>query len=115
MHNKAIEEVLKELNTSPFGLSQEEAERRLKLYGLNEIEERKEGAMGDPAEAIHQSSDFDLGGGRLFGFFPWRSARFCNSLGNNSRKRSYRLLSGAKGAGLNREPKDANKAESGCY
>jgi Ca2+-transporting ATPase len=42
MHNKAIEEVLKELNTSPFGLSQEEAERRLKLYGLNEIEERKE-------------------------------------------------------------------------
>jgi Ca2+-transporting ATPase len=44
MHNKAIEEVLKELNTSPFGLSQEEAKRRLKLYGLNEIEERKEGA-----------------------------------------------------------------------
>jgi ATPase, P-type (transporting), HAD superfamily, subfamily IC len=43
MHNKAIEEVLKELNTSPFGLSQEEAEKRLKLYGLNEIEERKEG------------------------------------------------------------------------
>ena len=42
MHNKAIEEVLKELNTSPFGLSQEEAERRLKRYGLNEIEERKE-------------------------------------------------------------------------
>jgi Ca2+-transporting ATPase len=42
MHNKAIEEVLKELNTSPFGLSQEEAEKRLKLYGLNEIEERKE-------------------------------------------------------------------------
>ena len=44
MHNKAIEEVLKELNTSPFGLSQEEAERRLKRYGLNEIEERKESA-----------------------------------------------------------------------
>jgi ATPase, P-type (transporting), HAD superfamily, subfamily IC len=43
MHNKAIEEVLKELNTFPSGLSQEEAERRLKLYGLNEIEERKEG------------------------------------------------------------------------
>jgi Ca2+-transporting ATPase len=42
MHNKAIEEVLKELNTSPFGLSQDEAEERLKLYGLNEIEERKE-------------------------------------------------------------------------
>ncbi|NAZ06774.1 MAG: HAD-IC family P-type ATPase [Thermocrinis sp.] len=43
MHNKAIKEVLKELNTSPFGLSQDEAEKRLKLYGLNEIEERKEG------------------------------------------------------------------------
>jgi Ca2+-transporting ATPase len=43
MHNKAIEEVLKELNTFPFGLSQDEAEKRLKLYGLNEIEERKEG------------------------------------------------------------------------
>jgi magnesium-transporting ATPase (P-type) len=42
MHNKAIEEVLKELNTSPFGLSQDEAERRLKLYGLNETKEKKE-------------------------------------------------------------------------
>jgi Ca2+-transporting ATPase len=43
MHNKAIEEVLKDLNTPPFGLSQDEAEKRLKLYGLNEIEEKKEG------------------------------------------------------------------------
>ncbi|WP_448587906.1 cation-translocating P-type ATPase [Thermocrinis sp.] len=42
MHYKTIDDVLKELNTSLSGLSQEEAEKRLKQYGLNEIEERKE-------------------------------------------------------------------------
>jgi Ca2+-transporting ATPase len=36
-----IEEVLNTLKTSPEGLSQEEAERRLKEYGFNELKERK--------------------------------------------------------------------------
>ena len=41
MHSKTIEQVLKELNTSEKGLSQQEAESRLKQYGLNEIKEGK--------------------------------------------------------------------------
>ena len=41
MHNKTIEQALRELNTSAKGLSQAEAEQRLKQYGLNEIREGK--------------------------------------------------------------------------
>ena len=41
MHSKTIEQVLKELNTSDKGISQQEAEERLKQYGLNEIKEEK--------------------------------------------------------------------------
>src|SRR3989338_11030478 len=41
MHNKSIEQALKELNTSNKGLSEQEAESRLKEYGLNEIKESK--------------------------------------------------------------------------
>lgn len=41
MHHKTIEQVLKELNTSTKGLSQSEAEERLKQFGLNEIKEAK--------------------------------------------------------------------------
>ncbi len=41
MHSKTIEQVLKELKTSGKGLSQQEAEERLKQYGLNEIKEAK--------------------------------------------------------------------------
>ena len=41
MHYKTIEQVFKELNTTAKGLSQEEAEQRLKQYGLNEIKEGK--------------------------------------------------------------------------
>ncbi len=41
MHSKKIEQVLKELRTSEHGLSQSEAEERLKQYGLNEIKEGK--------------------------------------------------------------------------
>ena len=41
MHNKPIEQVLNELKTSAKGLSQKEAEERLKQYGLNEIKEGK--------------------------------------------------------------------------
>ncbi|MBI2650588.1 calcium-translocating P-type ATPase, PMCA-type [Candidatus Woesearchaeota archaeon] len=41
MHNKTIEQALKELSTSDKGLSQQEAEERLKQYGLNEIKEAK--------------------------------------------------------------------------
>ncbi len=41
MHNKAIEQVLKELNTSNNGLAQQEAEERLKQYGFNELKEGK--------------------------------------------------------------------------
>ena len=38
----AKEEVFKLLNSSPNGLSSDEAEKRLKEYGLNELEEKKE-------------------------------------------------------------------------
>ncbi|MBI2655433.1 cation-translocating P-type ATPase [Candidatus Woesearchaeota archaeon] len=41
MHNKSIEQVLKELNVSDRGLAQKEAEERLKQYGPNEIKEGK--------------------------------------------------------------------------
>jgi Ca2+-transporting ATPase len=41
MHNKTIEQVIKELNSSEKGLSQKEAEERLRQYGLNEIKESK--------------------------------------------------------------------------
>ncbi len=41
-HTLAIEEIINLLNTKTEGLSDKEAERRLKLYGRNEIEERKE-------------------------------------------------------------------------
>src|SRR3989338_6682633 len=41
MHSKTTEQVLKELNTTDKGLSQQEAENRLKQYGLNEIKEGK--------------------------------------------------------------------------
>lgn len=41
MHDKTIEQVFRELNTSGKGLSQQEAEERLKQYGLNEIKEGK--------------------------------------------------------------------------
>lgn len=41
MHHKTIEQVLKELKTSDKGLSQAEAEERLRQYGLNEIKEEK--------------------------------------------------------------------------
>jgi len=41
MHNKAIEQVLRELNTSNNGLAQQEAEERLKQYGFNELKEGK--------------------------------------------------------------------------
>lgn len=40
-HSMKIEEVLSSLKTSPEGLSREEAERRLKEYGFNELKERK--------------------------------------------------------------------------
>ena len=41
MHNKSIEQALKELNSSSKGLSDQEAEQRLRQYGLNEIKESK--------------------------------------------------------------------------
>ena len=41
MHNKPIEQVLRELNTSSNGLTQQEAEERLKQYGFNELKEGK--------------------------------------------------------------------------
>jgi Ca2+-transporting ATPase len=41
MHNKRIEEVFKELKTSKEGLSEKEAEARLKKYGYNEIKQAK--------------------------------------------------------------------------
>ena len=41
MHNKTIEQVFRELNSSSKGLSEKEAEQRLKQYGLNEIKEGK--------------------------------------------------------------------------
>ncbi len=41
MHHKSIEQALKELNVSGKGLSQKEAEERLKQYGYNDIKEGK--------------------------------------------------------------------------
>src|SRR3989338_7372713 len=41
MHNKTIEQALKELSTSAKGISQPEADQRLKQYGLNELKEGK--------------------------------------------------------------------------
>lgn len=41
MHSKTIEQALKELNTSEKGLSRQEADERLKQYGLNELKEGK--------------------------------------------------------------------------
>ena len=41
MHNKNIQQVFKGLETSEKGLSNKEAEERLKQYGLNEIKEAK--------------------------------------------------------------------------
>ncbi|WP_333784645.1 cation-transporting P-type ATPase [Thermocrinis sp.] len=46
MHHKTPEEVFKELKTSPLGLSEEEAKKRLGIYGPNEIEEKKESLLG---------------------------------------------------------------------
>ena len=37
----SLEEVEKKLDSSPDGLSQAEAQKRLALYGPNEIEEKK--------------------------------------------------------------------------
>ncbi|MCH8003735.1 MAG: cation-translocating P-type ATPase [Nanoarchaeota archaeon] len=41
MHDKSIDEVFKELNTEKEGLTEREAEIRLKKYGFNEIKEAK--------------------------------------------------------------------------
>src|SRR3989338_632373 len=41
MHSKTAEQVFRELNTSDKGLSQQEAEARLKQYGFNEVKEEK--------------------------------------------------------------------------
>jgi len=41
MHNKKIEDVFKELNSSPKGLTKEEATHRLHNCGLNELKEEK--------------------------------------------------------------------------
>jgi len=40
-HSISEEELFKRLKTSPKGLSQKEAEERLRKYGYNEIAERK--------------------------------------------------------------------------
>jgi Ca2+-transporting ATPase len=40
-HNLSVEEVFKQLNTSERGLTNAEAEKRLQLYGPNELEEEK--------------------------------------------------------------------------
>lgn len=40
--NKSVEETLMELNTSLEGLSEKEAEERIKKYGYNEVKEKKE-------------------------------------------------------------------------
>lgn len=45
MHNKTIPEVLRELNTTINGLSQDEAQRRLKIYGPNTLEEEEESKL----------------------------------------------------------------------
>ena len=41
MYNKKIEEILKELKIGKKGLTEKEAEARLKKYGYNEIKEEK--------------------------------------------------------------------------
>ncbi|WP_029522284.1 cation-transporting P-type ATPase [Persephonella sp. KM09-Lau-8] len=41
-HTLSIEETFKLLNSSPKGLNSQEAEKRLKKFGLNELEEKKE-------------------------------------------------------------------------
>src|SRR3989338_3033836 len=41
MHHKSIEDALKELKTDKNGLTEKEAEERLKKYGLNEIQQLK--------------------------------------------------------------------------
>ena len=41
-HALSIEETFKLLNSSPKGLNSQEAEKRLKKFGLNELEEKKE-------------------------------------------------------------------------
>jgi len=45
IHQLPPEEVLKVLETSPQGLSTEEAEKRLKIYGPNQLEEKKESPL----------------------------------------------------------------------
>ena len=44
-HSSSIEEVFKLLETSPKGISEEEAEKRLAAFGPNEIVERKESEL----------------------------------------------------------------------
>ena len=41
MHDKKIEDIFKELNTSREGLTEEEAHKRLEKYGINEIKQAK--------------------------------------------------------------------------
>ncbi len=45
MHNKSIEGVLKELDTSLSGLTESQAKDRLRLYGFNELEEEEESKL----------------------------------------------------------------------
>ena len=58
MFYKEPKEVLKELNTSPEGLSEEEAKERLKSYGPNVIEEKKQVSLLDVV--ISQFENFVL-------------------------------------------------------
>ncbi len=45
VHSVSIDELFKLLNSSPNGLSKKEAEKRLQIYGLNELEEKKESKL----------------------------------------------------------------------
>ncbi|WP_297888233.1 cation-transporting P-type ATPase [Sulfurihydrogenibium sp.] len=45
MHNKGVEEVLKEVDSSLKGLTSEEAQKRLKVYGKNKIELEEENVL----------------------------------------------------------------------